>query len=216
MEQVRDGILAALVPVVEGLAATFGASCEVVLHDYRRPDASVVAVGGSLTGRRAGGAMSEIGLSVLAQGDEAVNDLNYVTRTRTGMIIKSSTLPLKDPAGHLFGALCVNIDVTALRTAQDLLADLAGLAPRELPTTTFSDDLEDVVDAVVRAAERAIGKPARDLTRAERLHVVLGLEEQGAFLVRGSASRIATALGVSRASLYADLAEVRRHISEST
>jgi predicted transcriptional regulator YheO len=49
-EQVRDGILAALVPVVDGLAATFGGSCEVVLHDYRRPEASVVAVGGKLTG----------------------------------------------------------------------------------------------------------------------------------------------------------------------
>ncbi len=41
----REAILAALAPVVDGIAATFGPVCEVVLHDYRRPEASVVAVG---------------------------------------------------------------------------------------------------------------------------------------------------------------------------
>ncbi|MGW7215773.1 PAS domain-containing protein, partial [Streptomyces collinus] len=34
----RDAILAALTPVVEGIAATFGPVCEVVLHDYRNPE----------------------------------------------------------------------------------------------------------------------------------------------------------------------------------
>lgn len=61
----RDAILAALTPVVEGIAATFGPVCEVVLHDYRNPEKSVVAVAGSVTGRTVGGAMSEIGMRVL-------------------------------------------------------------------------------------------------------------------------------------------------------
>ncbi|CAM5549460.1 hypothetical protein STENM327S_04056 [Streptomyces tendae] len=33
----RDAVLAALRPVVDGIAATFGPVCEAVLHDYRRP-----------------------------------------------------------------------------------------------------------------------------------------------------------------------------------
>ena len=40
----RDAILAALTPVVDGIAATFGPVCDVVLHDYRKPGESVVAV----------------------------------------------------------------------------------------------------------------------------------------------------------------------------
>ncbi|MFD9026830.1 PAS domain-containing protein, partial [Streptomyces parvulus] len=43
----RDAVLAALRPVVDGIAATFGPVCEAVLHDYRDPERSVVAVAGS-------------------------------------------------------------------------------------------------------------------------------------------------------------------------
>ncbi|WP_199438870.1 helix-turn-helix transcriptional regulator [Umezawaea beigongshangensis] len=204
-----DAILDALKDVVPGLAATFGRSCEVVLHDYRRPEHSVVAVAGDLTGRHVGGAMSEIGLSVLARGDDAENELNHVTRTPSGRTVKSSTLPLRDEHGHVFGALCVNLDVTALRQVGDLLADLAGGEPAAVPTTTFTDDVDEVVDAVVRAEELALAKPVDGLSRRERLPLLRTLDRRGVFRVRGAAPRVAARLGISRASLYADLAQCR-------
>ena len=117
----RDAILAALTPVVDGIAATFGPVCEVVLHDYRRPEESVVAVAGTVTGRTVGGAMSEIGMRVLARGDEAADELNYLTRTGDGTLVKSSTMVLRDSTGAVFGALCVNVDVTAVGRAHTLL-----------------------------------------------------------------------------------------------
>lgn len=203
-----DAVLGALKGVVPGLAATFGRSCEVVLHDYRQPDNSVVAVAGEVTGRRVGGAMSEIGLAVLAAGDQAVDELNYLTRTRDGRLIKSSTMPLRDEHGEVFGALCVNLDVTALRQVGDLLADLAGgdVAPT---TTTFSDDVEEVVDAVVRAEELALAKPVAGLGKPERLRLLRALDRRGVFHLRGAAPKVAARLGISRASLYADLATCR-------
>jgi predicted transcriptional regulator YheO len=197
-------------PVVDGLAATFGPSCEVVLHDCRRGERSVVAVAGQVTGRRAGGALSEIGLSVLAQGDDATNDLNYVTRTADGRVVKSSTMPLRDEQGRLIGALCVNIDVTALRQASDILSALAGIAPVELPATTFTNDFDDVVDAVVRAEELARGKPFGSLSRAERLALISVLDKRGVFAVRNAVPRVSERLGMSRSGLYADLAECRK------
>src|SRR5690349_38905 len=117
-ETERDAVLRALTPVVDGIAATFGPVCEVVLHDYRRPETSVVAVAGSVTGRTVGGAMSEIGMRVLARGDEAADELNYVTRTGAGRLVKSPTMVLRDSAGAVFGALCVNVDVTEVDRVQ--------------------------------------------------------------------------------------------------
>ncbi|GGP82765.1 helix-turn-helix transcriptional regulator [Saccharothrix coeruleofusca] len=203
-----DAILNALKDVLPGLAATFGRSCELVLHDYRQPDHSVVAVAGELTNRRVGGAMSEIGLSVLAEGDDATPQLNYLTRTPSGRVVKSSTLPLRDEGGHVFGALCVNLDVTALRQVGDLLADLAGTAATPVPTT-FTDDVDEVVDAVLRDEELALAKPVHGLSRRERLPLLRALDRRGVFHVRGAAPRVAARLGISRASLYADLAECR-------
>jgi predicted transcriptional regulator YheO len=206
-----DAILAALEPVVAGVAATFGRSCEVVLHDFRRPDGSVVAIAGELTGRHVGGSMSEIGMSMLAQGDEATSRLNYVTATASGRLVKSSTVALRDEHGRVFGAFCVNMDVTALRQAGDVLAELAGADPPANAgiTTTFTDDFDEVVDAVVRAEEHALAKPVDSLTRQERLRLLTTLDRRGVFAVRRAAPRVAARLGISRASLYADLAECR-------
>lgn len=207
LDLTADAIIAALTATLPGIAATFGPTCEVVLHDYRNAPGSVVAVSGAVTGRKVGSPLSEIGMRVLAQGESAENDVNYLTRTPTGKHIKSSTLPLRNGDGHVFGALCINVDVTALRQAVDLLGGLVESSPTTV--TTFADDFDLVVDAVVRDAEATQGSPHGSLTAAERLHVVGVLDERGVFAVRSAAPRVAERLGISRASLYADLAKIR-------
>ncbi|MFI6034869.1 transcriptional regulator [Streptomyces sp. NPDC051315] len=204
----RDAILRALAPVVDGIAATFGPVCEVVLHDYRRPEKSVVAVAGSVTGRTVGGAMSEIGMRVLARGDEATDELNYVTRTGTGRLVKSSTMVLRDSAGAVFGALCVNVDVTEVGRAQSLLAALAGAgAPTpDTPVTTFGDDIDSVVDALL---DTHLDQTWGGLDRAQRLTLFRSLDERGVFAVRRAIEQVAARLGISRASAYSYLSQAR-------
>ncbi|MEG8280342.1 helix-turn-helix transcriptional regulator [Streptomyces sp. AHA2] len=207
----RDAILAAMTPVVGGIAATFGPVCEVVLHDYRNPQESVVAVAGSVTGRAVGGAMSEIGMRVLAGGDEAADELNYVTRTRGGALVKSSTMVLRDSTGAVFGALCVNLDIGAVGAAHRLLGALAGAdtAPAELPTTTFGNDIDSVVDALVDAHRSRQRGSWAELDRAERLELFGGLDARGVFAVRGAVEQVAGRLGISRASAYSYLSQAR-------
>jgi len=208
----RDAILAALRPVVEGLAATFGPVCEVVLHDYRRPEASVIAVAGSVTGRSVGGAMSEIGMRMLARGEEAQNELNQLTRTRTGTLVKSSTMPLRDSTGAVFGALCVNIDAGAVGQAHALLGALAGLGTgpaADPPATTFGNDIGSVVDAVIDAHPLRRHRGWAQLDRAERLRLFRDLEASGVFAVRRSVEQVASRLGISRASAYSYLSQAR-------
>ncbi|MER8220383.1 PAS domain-containing protein [Streptomyces sp. NPDC094143] len=207
----RDAILAALTPVVHGVAATFGPVCEVVLHDYRNPEKSVVAVAGSVTGRTVGGAMSEIGMRVLARGDEAADQLNYVTRARNGTVVKSSTMVLRDSTGAVFGALCVNVDVRAVGKVHELLGALAGAgsAPAELPVTTFGNDIDSVVDALVDAHRTRQRGSWPELDREERLELFDGLDARGVFAVRGAVEQVAARLGISRASAYHYLARAR-------
>jgi len=209
-----DAIFAALVPAIEGIAATFGRSCEVLVHDYRDPEHSVVAVAGSLTGRRVGGSMSEIGLRVLARGDEATNELNYLTRTGDGRVLKCSTMPLRDADGTLIGALCINVDITALRYVGDFVADIIGTAQDTTQVTAFANDFDDVVEALIREEETVRAKPVATLNRDERLRLVERLRDKGLFEVRGAAPRIAQRLGISRAALYNDLGAVRNGASE--
>lgn len=208
----RDAIVAALAPVVNGIAATFGPVCEVVLHDYRRPEKSVVALAGAVTGRSVGGAMSELGLRVLAGGDEAGDELNYLTRTKGGQLVKSSTMVLRDSTGAVFGALCVNLDVTSVQQAQVLLAGIGGIAAgdaAEMPTTTFGNDIDSVVEALVDAHQLRQHRTWAQLDRAQRLDLFRSLDERGVFAVRRAIEQVAARLGISRASAYSYLSQAR-------
>ncbi|MFI9611728.1 transcriptional regulator [Streptomyces sp. NPDC052023] len=206
----RNAILAALVPVAEGIAATFGAVCEVVVHDYRRPEKSVVAVAGSVTGRAVGGAMSEIGLRVLARGDEARDELNYLTRTGDGQLLKSSTMVLRDSTGTVFGALCVNVDAGAVQQAHALLGALAGTGEEvRAPVTTFGNDVDSVVDAILDAHRLRRPQSWAGLDRAARLELFRSLDEHGVFAVRRAIEQVAARLGISRASAYSYLSQAR-------
>jgi predicted transcriptional regulator YheO len=207
----RDAILRALVPVVDGIAATFGPVCEVVLHDYRRPEKSVVAVAGAVTGRTVGGAMSEIGMRVLARGDAAADELNYVTRTGARKLVKSSTMVLRDSTNAVFGALCVNVDVTEVDRARALLTALAGTAsgPSDPPATTFGDDIDSVVDALLDAHLLRQGETWAGLDRPRRLALFRSLDERGVFAVRRAIEQTAARLGISRASAYTYLSQAR-------
>ncbi|MFF4655853.1 transcriptional regulator [Streptomyces sp. NPDC001381] len=210
-EAERDAVLRALAPVVDGIAATFGPVCEVVLHDYRQPERSVVAVAGSVTGRTVGGAMSEIGMRVLARGDDARDELNYVTRTGTGKLVKSSTMVLRDSTGAVFGALCVNVDVTEVDRVRGLLAALAGTAggPEQAPVTTFGDDIDSVVDALLDDHLRRQDQTWAGLDRTRRLALFRGLDARGVFAVRRAVELVAGRLGISRASAYHYLSQAR-------
>jgi predicted transcriptional regulator YheO len=218
----RDAILAALRPVVDGLVATFGPMCEVVLHDYRRPEQSVVAVAGSVTGRAVGGAMSEIGMRMLARGDEAADDLNYVTRTGAGKLVKSSTMVLRDSTGAVFGALCVNVDITVVSEAQALLGALAGSStasaerPVEPPVTAFGNDIDSVVDAILDAHRLGHHQSWSGLDRTERLDLFHSLDEHGVFAVRRAVEHVAARLGISRASAYSYLSQARAATDPTT
>ncbi|WP_210587300.1 transcriptional regulator [Streptomyces sp. GESEQ-35] len=198
-------------PVVDGIAATFGPVCEVVLHDYRRPEESVVAVAGSVTGRAVGGAMSEIGMRVLARGDAARDELNYVTRTDTGKLVKASTMVLRDSTGAVFGALCVNLDVTAVQDAQSLLGALAGIGGdvAETPVITFGNDIDSVVDAILDAHQLRQNRSWAGLDRDGRLELFRSLDERGVFAVRRAIEQVAARLGISRASAYNYLSQAR-------
>jgi len=207
----RDAIIAALGPVVDGIAATFGPMCEVVLHDYREPEKSVVALAGSVTGRTVGGAMSEIGLRIVARGDTAADDLNYVTRTPAGRLVKSSTMVLRDSTGAVFGALCVNVDATAVGEAHALLGALAGLGRgvTEAPVTTFGNDVDSVVDAILDTHLSGQHQTWAGLDRAGRLDLFRGLDEHGVFAVRRAVEQVGARLGISRASAYSYLSQAR-------
>jgi predicted transcriptional regulator YheO len=201
-----DQRLHLLAEIIGPLTQSLGAHCEIVLHDYRIPDHSVVAVAGKVTQRRVGSAMSEIGLSILAEGDRAKDRLNYLAKAPNGRVVNSSTIVLRDCKQKVFGALCINMDVTAIRHAAAILDALSGNYVEPRPTT-FANDVGDVIDAAVR--EVLAGRAATLLSREERLETIRVLNARGIFNIKRAMGQVASALGISRATAYGCLQTAR-------
>jgi predicted transcriptional regulator YheO len=114
-------VFAFLARVAEAIVATVGPDCEVVIHDLRKPDHSVVAISGHLTGRRVGAPVPDPELLPGEVDRFTHDDLRRHGSTTGGRELLASTVWIRNPVGHIVGAVCINLDVAGLRTARDLI-----------------------------------------------------------------------------------------------
>lgn len=205
-----EHMFAQLSAIGKAIVATMGdAFCEVVLHDFRTPEQSIVGIEGKVTNRTIGGSMSQIGLTMLAEGNEAKDRINYVTRTRTQQVMKSLTVALRDEHGEVFGAFCVNFDVTSIANlSSNLRVFLDGDKSTVISNVHFGNDTAEVAKLLLEDAIAEF-EPAGTLIDASRIHdLVALLDRRGYFGVRYSVPLLAEYLGVSRATVYNYLKEV--------
>ena len=180
-----------------------------MLHDFRQPERSIIAVAGDVTGRKPGGSVTQIGLSIMREGDAAKDNYTYVTSAPNGLILKSVTVPLRDEVNHVFGALCVNIDITEFWVMGQSIQALVGTNEQAPKPVTFVDDIDGVIGDVLKEETKLLGRPLAELSREERLRLLKALEFRGVFSLKRSIPQIAAHLGLSRATLYNDLKHMR-------
>lgn len=207
-------ILQNMIPLVEGIANTFGKNCEVVLHDVRNPHNSIVAIAnGHVTNRVVGGPMSEYGLMALRKADFSNHKVNYLKKTRDGRMLKSSSLYIKDESGNLIGFLCINYDVSELKLIKGMLNDFMSMSDETAEITdesdSYGDTVNDVLERIVDKTLEASGKPVAFLSKEEKVHMVELLDSKGVFLVKGAIDYVAKVLCVSRYTIYNYLEEIR-------
>jgi len=209
MSVAREQTWRLLAQLVADLSQVLGRRWEVVLHDFDQPEASIVAIAnGEITGRKVGDSTSALGLPAFRTPESARTVFNYRSRTARGSPMKSSTICLTDEDGKPFGALCLNWDLDALEQAASALQELVS-AQRVEVRPVDGLDMHEVLERTIADVVATFWKPASALTRDERRLAVEMLEAKGAFMVRGSVTRAAAALGISRATVYTYLANMR-------
>ena len=214
-----DRVLSMLRPLVEAVGATVGAHCEVVLHDLRVPERSVVAIwNGQVTGRRIGGPVvggpsKDVALKMLDSSvTESTLSVNYKTQARDGRELRSSSMVYRTPEGKPVIALCVNLDLSAMTMVRQLLDEITRPAPAESAAAEDDAgqiDVSEIVEKIIRESVTEVGKPPKFMDRDERLRAVRLMHERGLFLIRGGVERAAGALGIARFTMYSYLKDVR-------
>lgn len=220
-------VVASYLPLVDFLAEALGPTAEVVLHDLRRQEHSIIAIrNGDLTGRRAeDSTVTEFALRMARRAEERGSPYmaNYFGQPAGEKILRSSTYFIRDETGSVVGILGINVDLTQLLAARETVDRLLGMPfpdpdpnlaaspapsrpiPGPDPGLDFSEPRQDVERMVYAVLDRVLSSckasPAR-LTAREKREVVEELNARGVFLLKGVVTEVARRLGVSEQTVY--------------
>ena len=220
-----DNFLEGLKPIVNGIATMFGNNCEVVLHDLRNPDKSIVAISnGHVTGRKIGDSvigapLDDKGLkAIISKGETHSVVNNYITHTRDGRRMKSTTIIFRNQKRIPKIALCINLDLTEFSRANELLGEICMNTERTKPKKPGSEyqeqdkpdqDVSTMMQEIVEQAISGIKGPFRLGEKAEKIDAIETMRERGLFLLKGGVDYAAGALGISRFTVYNYLKELQ-------
>ena len=193
-------LLELLEQIAKAIAAQFGSNCEVVLHELSGKSAysSIVAIeNGHVT----------VVLEQLGHEDDSAEDqLGYLTRTKDGKILKSSSVYIRDETGKVTGILGINYDISMMQLFENSLHDFISAdlqASREPERITLN--VADLLDDLIRQADELVGKPVALMTKDDKVKAIRYLSNSGALLITKSGDKIAKHFGISKYTLYSYL-----------
>lgn len=211
MKNISDN-LEILRSVMKLMSVHFGDDCEVVLHDLSKGlESSIIAIeNGHVTNRKIGDPSSNLGLEIVRGEKEGNNQYNYITQTKSGKILRSSSIYFKNKDGKVIGSLCVNLDISNFIMAENAIKKITMPHLREDIKEVFSSDINDVLDYLLQECTNMIGKPAIQMTKEDKLKALKFLDKKGVFLIRKANIKVQEYLDISKFTLYNYLDEIRR------
>ncbi|HAK46182.1 MAG TPA: hypothetical protein DCO79_09740 [Spirochaeta sp.] len=203
--------------LVKALAAQFGPSCEVLLHDLKdQPyDHTIVAIeNGQITGRKVNDCGTNLGLEVLRGTNVEGDKYNYFTQTKDGKMLRSTTIYIRDDDDEVIGCLCINMDITDFIMASKTIATITQrqndeFNSEETVEEDFTGDINELLDDMIQRSIEHAGKPVALMTKADKIEGIRYLDEKGALLIQKSGDKIARFYDISKYTLYSYLEEIR-------
>lgn len=201
----ESGKLELLRQVADGVAAQFGSSCEVAIHDLsRHPDHSIVhIVNGHVSGRKVGDGASHVVLEQMESGDRSPKDhLNYLMKTPDGKILKSSTIYIRNTRGKVIAILAINYDISRLMMVENAVHELISTEEPQQTEPEKIIKVNDLLEELIQQSVALVGKPVALMNKDDKVRAIQFLNQNGAFLVTKSGDKIAKYFGISKYTLY--------------
>ncbi len=192
--------------VARALAAQFGNSCEVVVHDLaaNKLESSVVYIeNGHISNRKTGDGPSHVVLEAMKGDTSKLKDhLGYLTQTKDGRILKSSTLYIRNDENVITHILAINYDITGLMMAENALKSIIGTEDRPDEPERITNNVNELLEDLIEQSVKKIGKPVAFMTKEEKTAAIQFLNDSGAFLITKSGDKVSKYFGISKYTLY--------------
>ena len=199
-----------LFQLAKGIASQFGPNCEVVVHDLdsNDPESSIVAIeNGQVTGRKVGDGPSHVVLEAAGRPGEAPGHLCYLTKTKDGKILKSTTIYIRNDDGTPIGIFGINYDITLMLAMENMLRQFTATEKESREPEAISRNVSDLLDELIEQSVKLVGKPVALMHKEDKVKAIQFLNETGAFLITKSGDRVCKYFGISKYTLYSYIDE---------
>ena len=189
--------LSAYVPICDAIALLLQPQAEVVLHDLATE--TVAHIANPFSHREMGepSLLHEIDFRPDVALIGPYEKVNF-----DGRRLKSVSAVLHE-SGRAVGVICINLDVTHLHSAIEMLTALTRVPPGAgQPAVLFQEDWHERINQYVHAWTARNGVVIADLERAQKQQLVSELAADGAFGGKHAAAYVSRVLQMSRASVY--------------
>lgn len=198
--------------IIDMMEAQFGSKCEIVLHDLRKPyDHTIVDIrNGHITNRKIGDCGSNLGLAVMRGEENDGDKYNYITYTRDGKILRSSSVYFRDEQGTLVYSICINENITETVHFEAYLHEHNRyIEAADRDSEVFVNNVGELLDHFTAQALAAIGSELPLKNKSEKMEFLRYLDKRGAFLINKSGERVCELLQISKYTFYNYLEAIR-------
>jgi predicted transcriptional regulator YheO len=201
--------------VAEILGEMFSPILEVIVHDLRKPEHSIIAIiNGHITGRTVGDGTSDLGVLRL-RGEVPDKIVGYENQSPSGEKLKSSTLAIRNSKGELLGSFSMNLKISYFDQYGKFIEQLISTQTNSFTPKKEQFYLFTPRDEIKSACQQFLmeqGLMGKPLNKAQKKEVVAYLHHEGHLNKRGVVTIISEELGVSRNTIYRYLKEIENQI----
>ena len=207
LKTANDHIFDHYTRVGEIISEKFSPYLEVIIHDLRDPEHSIIAIFNShITGRKIGDGTSDIGYKKIANElpDKIVN---YENISPSGSKMKSSSLTIRDEHNKIIGSMAFNFDLAPFENIQEFFntitkTNISQLGDFPKQEQFFMWDIRDELEQELNKYIIANRLQGKALTKKDKLNVVSIMNKRGHIKKRGSVSILSELLAITRPTLY--------------
>lgn len=199
--------LEAYTPVGKAISKLLSPFAEVVIHDLEQD--RIEAIFNNLSCREVGDSSY---LDRINFKDDFKQEIigPYEKTNYDGRKLKSISTIIRNKESKAVGFLCINLDISVFEKYRNILTQFLGTEEDSMNAKTkslFKDDLYEQINLFVQKCCRENLLNQSNLSRTNKLDIILALKKEGALQGKNAANYIARALGMSRASVYNYLKE---------
>lgn len=202
--QADHEILQSYEAVVDGLAMLIGDHCEIVLHSLEDLKCSAVRIAnGEHTGRKVGSPITDLALRMLHDmvDDDSSVSKAYFTKAKSGVLMKSVTIAIRNREQRAIGLLCINMNLD-VPFSQIIQTFMPPEAPEVASSVNFASSVDELVAQALEFTIEEVNVDRNVSNNVKNRQIVFNLYEKGIFDIKDAINLVAERLNISKHTVY--------------